>query len=74
MKFLFWLIIFIVFFLIGIRYIERQSIYFPMRDMYSTPQERDLAYEEIYFKTSDNKRLNGWFIPNNNAKFIVLFS
>ncbi len=73
MKVLFWLIICIVFFLIGIRYIERQSIYFPMRDMYSTPRERGLPYEEIYFKTSDNKRLNGWFIPRDNAKFIVLF-
>lgn len=73
MKFLFRLIVFIVFFLIGIRYIERHSIYFPMREMYSTPNQAGLSYEEIYFRTSDDKRLNGWFIPNNNAEFIVLF-
>ena len=44
-----------------------------MREMYATPDQADLAYEEIYFGTSDNKRLNGWFIPNNNAKFTILF-
>ncbi len=73
MKLLFWLIIFIIFFLTGIRYIERHSIFFPMREMYATPAQAGLPYEEVYFETSDNKRLNGWFILNKEAKFVILF-
>lgn len=73
MKLVLWLILFIVFFLISIRYIERHSIYFPMKDVTSTPTLVGLPYEEIYFDTSDNKRLNGWYIVNNKAKFTIIF-
>lgn len=73
MRFIFWLIIFIGLFLFGIRYIERNSIYFPMRDMHTTPQQLGLDYEDIYFTTSDNKTLNGWYIPNKDARFTVIF-
>ena len=31
------------------------------------------VYEEIYFVTSDGKRLNGWFIPNKEATFTIIF-
>lgn len=44
-----------------------------MKGISNTPESIGLSYEEIYFKTSDNKRLHGWFIPKDNAKFTILF-
>lgn len=73
MKLFLWLIIFIILFLIWVRYLERHSVYFPMREVTATPALLELPYEEIYFQTSDNKRLNGWFIPNDRSKFTVIF-
>lgn len=73
MKALLWLALLIIIFLTGIRYIERHSIYFPMKEIFASPETVGLPYEEIYFETSDNKRLNGWFIPNDKAKFTVIF-
>lgn len=73
MKLLLWLVISIIIFLVGIRYIEKHSIYFPMKEMSITPEEIGLPYEDIYFETPDNKKLNGWFVPHDNAKFTILF-
>lgn len=74
MKPLLYLVILIVFFLVAIRYIERNSIYFPMREITATPKEEGLDCEDVYFKTSDNMLLNGWFIPNDKAKFTLIFA
>jgi fermentation-respiration switch protein FrsA (DUF1100 family) len=73
MKALLWLIFLIIIFLTGIRYIESHSIYFPMKEIFTSPETVGLPYEEIYFETSDNKRLNGWLIPNDKARFTVIF-
>ena len=70
------LLIFVLIILIiaGIRYIEIHSIFYPMRDIAFTPPEVGLTYEDIYFTTSDNKKLNGWFIPAEDAKFTVILA
>ena len=73
MKIFLWLIIAVIIFLVGIRYIERHSIYFPMKDVISNPASVELPYEEVYFDTPDNKRLNGWYIANSKAKFTIIF-
>lgn len=73
MKALLWIAFFIIIFLTGIRYIEKHSIYFPMKEFFTSPETVGLPYEEIYFETSDNKLLNSWFIPNDKAKFTLIF-
>ena len=72
-KFTFWLIIAIIFFILWIRYVERHNIYFPMKEVHVTPETVGLAYEEIYFTTSDNKKIHGWFIPGNTESLTILF-
>jgi len=72
MKLLLRLIIFVILFLLIVRYIERRSIYFPMREITANPQSVGLPYEEIYFETSDNKRLNGWFIAHDKSKSTLI--
>lgn len=73
MKIFLWLAIAVIIFLVGIRYIERRSIYFPMKDVISNPASVGLPYEEVYFATSDNKRLNGWYVASSKAKFTIIF-
>lgn len=73
MRFVLRLILFVILFLLFARYIERRSIYFPMKDVISNPASVGLAYEEVYFDTPDYKRLNGWYIANDKAKFTIIF-
>ncbi|MDP2943209.1 MAG: alpha/beta hydrolase [Candidatus Omnitrophota bacterium] len=44
-----------------------------MKDVISNPASVGLPYEEVYFDTSDNKRLNGWYVANSKAKFTIIF-
>ena len=73
MKLILWIIAFVAIFFLAIRYIERQSIFFPMKGLAATPREVNLPYKDVYFETSDKKRLNGWFVPCENAKYTILF-
>lgn len=73
MKSILWLVVFIAIFVIWVKYIEKHSIYFPMREVADNPMSTGLPYEEIYFETTDNEKLHGWFVPNDNAKVTVLF-
>lgn len=74
MNFLLCLVIFVIILVFSVRYIERRSLFFPMKDVTSDPGTVGLEYEEVYFDTIDKKRLNGWFIPNSDAKYTVIFS
>lgn len=69
------LIIIIIFFLfwIFIRYYQTHGIYFPTKEIHYTPNQLGLEYREINFNATDKVQLNGWFIPNRNSNFILLF-
>ncbi|MCK9614499.1 MAG: alpha/beta hydrolase [Candidatus Omnitrophica bacterium] len=58
---------------IYVKYLEQRNLFFPFREINYTPQEIGLSYEDIYFATQDNKKINGWFIPSKNAKYAILF-
>jgi len=62
-----WIIAAVVSFLWAIRYIESKSIYYPMKEITANPAAIGLSYEEVYFDTSDGKRLNGWHVVNDKA-------
>jgi len=61
-------------FILGARYMEAKSLFFPMKGITMTPAEIGLEYEDIYFRTADNIQLNGWFIPSKNARFTILYA
>jgi len=73
MKFILAIFISAVIFLAGIRYIEKHSIYFPMSQVVATPALAGLTYEDIYFRTQDGRKLNGWYIPGEKSAYTVLF-
>ncbi|MFC1703271.1 alpha/beta hydrolase [Candidatus Omnitrophota bacterium] len=57
-----------------IRYIELRSIFIPTREVITTPQQVDLPFEDIFFKTEDSIELNGWFIKSPKAKATIIFA
>lgn len=59
--------------LIYLRYIEKHTIFYPTKEIEFSPHEIGLDFEDIFFKTLDNVRLNGWFIPAKDARYTILF-
>ncbi|MFC1667361.1 alpha/beta hydrolase [Candidatus Omnitrophota bacterium] len=68
-----YIIIAIIFALVYFRYIERRTLYFPMKEIEFIPKEAGLSYEDVYLNTEDGARLNGWFIPAGDSRFTILF-
>jgi len=48
-------------------------IYFPEKEIYATPDQAGLEYEEVHFKSSDGVDLHGWFIPAAQNRGTLLF-
>lgn len=44
-------------------FIENQFIFYPDKDVYSTPDDWGIEYDDVTFNTEDGLKLNGWFIP-----------
>lgn len=69
------LVIFVIllFFWLFLKYFQRNSVYFPIREIEVTPKDIGLEYEDIFFKTSDGVVLNGWFISTPQSKATLIF-
>ncbi len=46
-----------------VRFLERSTVFQPNKIVLSTPQEVGIEYEDVYFPSTDNSRLHGWFVP-----------
>jgi uncharacterized protein len=57
-----------------VRYLECAGVFFPSRGMTVTPSVIDLPWEDAYFKTGDDVRLNGWFFKNPRARSTIFFA
>ncbi len=68
-----YIVVFIVFTIAYLRYFEHRALYFPTREIEFTPEIVDLSYEDIYFNTKDNVRLNAWFVPASDSRYTLLF-
>ena len=57
-----------------IRQIEARSIFFPMKGAPSVTGNSP-AHEDVFFETTDDKKLHGWFVPamSNNIAPVILF-
>ncbi len=52
---------------------QDRLVYKPEREMLFTPQNRGLAYDEVWFKTKDGISLEGWFIPAERSRGVMLY-
>ena len=73
MKIILQLILFVVLFIIYVRYLESKSVFYPARPIYATPQELGLAFEEVYIETQDHVKIHGWLIKTPSAKSTLIF-
>ena len=53
--------------------IQRSMLYYPTSVLEMTPEDMNLAYEDIFLETSDGVKLHGWFVPGNTALATLLF-
>lgn len=67
------LIIILALFVTYLRYIERRSLFYPAKEIEYLPKDLGLVSEDIFFKTPDNLKLNGWFISAKDARYTILF-
>ncbi len=52
---------------------QSRYVYFPERILLADPGSIGLDFENVSFETEDGVRLSGWFIPEENARGVVLF-
>lgn len=52
---------------------QAKMVFMPTQTIEMTPKDVDLQFEEINFASSDNINLNGWFVPADGARGIILF-
>jgi len=48
-------------------------IFYPVRELYQTPADWGLDYEDVMLKTADDVELHGWYIPHKQSKYTLLF-
>jgi len=61
-------------FLALVRYLETVGVFFPSSEMEVSPSVMDLPWEDVYFKTKDNVKLNSWFFKNSHAQSTIIFA
>jgi uncharacterized protein len=52
---------------------EANFIFFPSAIIEQTPERVGLEFEDVFFSTQDNIRLNGWFIPHRAAQSTLVW-
>ena len=53
--------------------LQDRLVYFPTRDLETTPRSLGVDYEDVWITTEDGVRLNGWFAATPVARATVLF-
>ena len=43
--------------------LDQHFLYFPTREIIGSPADYGIAFEDVYFETTDGRRLHGWFVP-----------
>lgn len=68
-------VLFIAYWTLGVilYYMQPSFLYRPVREVPYTPDELELVFEEVSFKSSDGVKLHGWYIPATNAELTILF-
>lgn len=77
MQSIFWVLVSIAagyLILVLLMYVMQSSfIYHPQSNLFSTPSNIGLQYEDVTFRTEDQLTLHGWFVPGNTSELTVLF-
>ena len=67
------IIILIICYLLGYaKYLETRA-FWPSKELAATPEEFNFDYEDVFLEKEDGKVLHGWFLPDSNARYTLLF-
>ena len=53
--------------------LENQLIFHPSAEIVRTPRDVGLEFQDLFFTTADDVRLNGWFIPHRQASTTLVW-
>ena len=53
--------------------LDRLFVYFPDTEIFQTPADRGLEFEDVFLDTSDGVRLHGWYVPGSTDLTWVWF-
>jgi fermentation-respiration switch protein FrsA (DUF1100 family) len=53
--------------------LQDRLVYFPTRELETTPRALGVDYEDVWLTTEDGVRLHGWFVATPAARATVLF-
>jgi len=53
--------------------LDRPFIFHPEREINATPESAGLSYENVFFKSADGVRLNGWFVPGPDPSRVMIW-
>ena len=56
-----------------LRYIETRTLFYPTKEIQAFPDRANLEYQDVVFKTTDNVKITGWFVPCKDAQYTILF-
>jgi len=73
MRILLYSIFFSALFVLYVRYLESRTLFVPSKDILADPAHVGLEFEDVYFSTQDNVKLNGWFIPAQSPRATLIF-
>ncbi|MCI0590718.1 MAG: lysophospholipase [Gammaproteobacteria bacterium] len=62
-----------VFLALILYFFQPYFIYFPHRQLTATPEQAGLEFEPVEFRTSDDVRLDGWYVRAKEPRAVVLF-
>lgn len=54
-------------------FFQPKFVYYPYPDLVATPADAGLKYEQVNLTTSDQLRINGWFLPHMKPRATLLF-
>ncbi len=52
---------------------QKGMLYYPMRDIDATPQDRGLSFEEVTLRTGDGLDISAWYVPAPDERAVLLF-
>jgi fermentation-respiration switch protein FrsA (DUF1100 family) len=73
MKILLPIIILALFFVFYVRFLEKTSVFFPSKEIVSTPENVGLDYLDVYFLSGKDVKLHGWYVKKMEANPTVIF-
>lgn len=58
---------------LGMTLFQGRFVFFPTRELETTPDAQGLAYRDVEFRARDGVRLHGWLVPREGARGTLLF-